>query len=77
LLTGRVLQYFRPAVLGYDPLPEGASLPERLKSYRRRRGLSQRALALELDLDPETLKKVETGRRVVARVWELVEEMLG
>ena len=48
--------------LGFMPFSIGASFPERLKSYRMCRGLSQRALALQFGVDEGTLCKWESGR---------------
>lgn len=48
--------------LGYDPNPAPRSLPERLRAARRVSGLSQKALALRLGLDPSTVRAWEGGR---------------
>jgi len=56
---------YMPAInqfLDYDPLPLAHSLPERLVAVRRRLGLSQRKMALELGVDPATLMGWEAGR---------------
>ena len=48
------------AFLGYDPYCiRSHSLGERLREYRRRMGLSQKALAHRLGVDPSTLGKWE------------------
>jgi transcriptional regulator with XRE-family HTH domain len=48
--------------LGYDPIPEPESFPERLKVYRLRLGSSQRKLAARFGIDPGTIGGWETGR---------------
>ena len=48
--------------LGYDPLPEPTTLPEKVKTHRTRLGLSQRKFAKLLGVDPTTLADWETGR---------------
>ena len=48
--------------LGYDPSPEPATLGEQLLGYRRRHGLSRRALALRLGVDEATLWRWEVDR---------------
>jgi transcriptional regulator with XRE-family HTH domain len=48
--------------LGYDPIPDPPSFPERLATYRRRLGLSQRRLAEKLGVDPTTVRDWEAGR---------------
>jgi transcriptional regulator with XRE-family HTH domain len=47
--------------LGYDPIPEPESFPEKLKAYRLRLGLSQRKLAAKLGIDPSTVQGWEKG----------------
>ena len=72
---------FVPAIiqfLGYDPLPPGNSLPERLASRRRVLGLSQRKMAKRMGVDPDTLQGWEAGQHqptgksldVIARALE-------
>lgn len=48
--------------LGYDPNPIPRTLPERLRAARLALGLSQKALALRLGLDPSTVRAWEAGR---------------
>lgn len=48
--------------LGYDPVPEVTSLPERLRAARRSLGISQRELARRLGFDVKTVRKWEAGR---------------
>lgn len=59
-----VIRYM-PAIvrfLGYDPLPPGDTLPERLRSARRQLGLTQRKMAERLGVDPCTLRDWENER---------------
>lgn len=55
--------------VGYDPRPVPTSLAERLKAHRIGLGLSQRAMAKQLGVDPGTLAKWETGRREPAGAY--------
>ena len=48
--------------LGFNPFPAAASLPDRLKLCRKLLGLTQRAMAWRLGVDPTTLAKWERGR---------------
>jgi transcriptional regulator with XRE-family HTH domain len=48
--------------LGYNPLPVGDGLPERLVAERKALGLSQRKMAAKLGVDPATLMGWEAGR---------------
>jgi DNA-binding transcriptional regulator YiaG len=48
--------------IGYDPISVGERLDEQLLAVRRRRGLSQRALARLLKIDPTTLARWERRR---------------
>jgi len=51
------------AFLGYDPFPETAStLGQKIKQYRRKKGLSIKKLAREMGIDPTTLSRWERGR---------------
>ncbi|MBI1804137.1 MAG: helix-turn-helix transcriptional regulator [Ignavibacteriae bacterium] len=51
--------------LGYDPVPETATtLGQKIKLYRRSRGLSMKKLAKKLGIDPTTLTRWERGRSV-------------
>jgi DNA-binding XRE family transcriptional regulator len=51
------------AFLGFDPNGEPQSIGEKLRAYRRRHGLSRKALALMIPCDEATLWKWEEGRR--------------
>ena len=56
---------YMPAIiqfLGYNPIPPGSSLPERLATSRKALGLSQRKMAVKLGVDPATLMGWEAGR---------------
>ena len=49
--------------LAYTPFEaEAASLGEKIKTYRRVLGLSRKALAEELKIDPTTLARWERGK---------------
>jgi transcriptional regulator with XRE-family HTH domain len=53
----RVLKF-----LGYDPFPVTLSLADKLLAARRTLGLTQKAFAERLGVDPTTLRKWEQGR---------------
>lgn len=68
-------------VLGYVPLPRPASLSEKLRTYRHLKGISGEAFARELGVDPGTLWRWESGRRIPsprlrARVEAIVRPFL-
>jgi site-specific DNA recombinase len=55
---------FMPAIiefLGYNPLPEGTTWAERLVRHRTTLGLSQKAAAGRIGVDPATLARWERG----------------
>ncbi|MCW5982727.1 MAG: helix-turn-helix transcriptional regulator [Bryobacteraceae bacterium] len=57
---------YMPAILrflGYNPLPEGKTLAEKLVRYRTSLGMSQKEAAQEIGVDPGTLAKWERGER--------------
>jgi transcriptional regulator with XRE-family HTH domain len=61
---------YMPAIiefLGYNPLPVGGALPERLAMKRKALGLSKRKMAEMLGLDPATLMGWEAGRHQPTR----------
>jgi transcriptional regulator with XRE-family HTH domain len=64
--------------LGHDPNPAAQSLSERLRKMRKAAGLSQKALALRLGLDPSTVRAWEAGRVGAGhgRVREVLEEFM-
>jgi len=51
------------AFLEYNPLSAGGSVLEKLTEMRRTRGLSQRAMAKRLGIDPCTLRNWENRKR--------------
>src|SRR5262249_49742904 len=48
--------------LGYDPFPVPLSLADKLRDAGRTHGLTQKAFAERLGVDPTTLRKWEQGR---------------
>lgn len=57
---------FAPRVfglLGWDPRPPAVTICDRLKRLREGIGLSQRAMAKRLGINPGTLVRWETGKR--------------
>ncbi len=63
--------------LGYDPLPQPESFPEKLKTHRLRLGLSQRKLAAKLGVDPSTIYHWELGSHKPVEVFcRLLERLL-
>ena len=64
--------------LGYDPSPAPQSLSERLRKARKAAGLSQKALALRMGLDPSTVRAWESGRVGAGheRVREVLEDFM-
>jgi len=69
-----------PAVLrflGYNPLPSGQTLIERLAATRKVLGLSQRELALANGVDEATWRGWEAGQhKPVGKNVELIERFL-
>lgn len=49
--------------LGFNPLPDGETMAERLVNHRKARGLIQKAFAAQLGVDQSTLAKWERGDR--------------
>jgi site-specific DNA recombinase len=50
--------------LGYDPVPdEPKTLGDKLLKYRKKRGLTQKALAREIGIDPATMSRLERNKR--------------
>jgi len=49
--------------LGYNPLPTGETIGERLVSHRKSHGLTQKEFAHELGVDPSTLARWERDER--------------
>jgi transcriptional regulator with XRE-family HTH domain len=57
--------HYIPAILnflGYNPIPQAETLPDRLVSMRKTLGLSQRKMAEKLGVDPATLMGWEAER---------------
>jgi transcriptional regulator with XRE-family HTH domain len=57
--------HFIPAIiqfLGYDPLPPGSSLAQRIATRRQVLGLSQRGMAERMGVNPDTLRGWEAGQ---------------
>ncbi len=57
---------YMPAVirfLGYNPLPQADGLAEQLLRHRTALGLSQKAAAMRIGIDPGTLARWERGER--------------
>ena len=52
------------AFLGYDPTLKPVTLGERLRAYRRRHGMSRKALAAKMEVNEATLWRWESGERV-------------
>lgn len=73
-----MVKYF-PAIitfLGYNPLPRGESIAQKIKYCRQTLGLSLQELATELDIDPGTLSRWELGKREpTGRFLPLVEAL--
>jgi len=65
------------AFLGYEPWPNAATLAERLRAERLRRGLSQKAAALSVGVDPAGWRGWERGARLNASTRVKVDEFLG
>jgi len=77
--TSPALRFIPPLAgfLGYLPLPTGETLAEQLVAYRTARGLSQKATARLLGIDPGTLSRWERGLRVpVGRYVRLLDAFL-
>ena len=72
---------FVPAIiqfLGYDPFPKGVTFPDRLRAARRSLGLTHRALAMELDVDPSTVLNWERGRHTPpVAYWPRLQQLVG
>ena len=63
--------------LGYVPFSMGEAFPEKLKAYRMMKGLTQRQLATDLDVDPTTVGAWETGTsKPMPKTRERVEQAI-
>ncbi|MBN1568435.1 MAG: transcriptional regulator, partial [Acidobacteria bacterium] len=74
------IRFIAPIIefLGYDPLPQPKSFPERLKNYRLKQGLSQRKLAAKLGIDPSTIGNWECWKhRPTKKSQKLIDGFLG
>ncbi len=70
---GRVIEF-----LGYDPIPCGETVAERIRAKRRQMGWSQRELAAALGVDPCTVKDWEAGRTIMVKAHRaLIARLLG
>lgn len=49
--------------LGFNPIPEGDSLAQRLVNHRKARGITQSQFASQIGVDPGTLARWERGER--------------
>lgn len=61
--TEPVAAQFKPVVvfLGYDPIPEPQTLPERLEAKQQRLGVSLAQVARHLGWDPGSLRRYLDG----------------
>ena len=50
--------------LGFNPLPEGDNLGEKLVNHRMARGLTQKQFAAQIGVDPSTLARWERDERM-------------
>jgi len=65
-------------ILGFIPFEIGESLPERLRAYRRIRGISQGMLAREIGVNESTIHGWETGTHAPSpAVRPRLDELLG
>jgi transcriptional regulator with XRE-family HTH domain len=63
--------------LGFDWRDSGETFGERLRAVRTRRGLSIRAAAVEIGVDPATLRRCETNIGTLSRsVKERIESWI-
>jgi transcriptional regulator with XRE-family HTH domain len=73
--------YRLPAIirfLGYNPLPEPRTVPERLVAKRLERGWSRKFAARDLGIDVSTLRDWEHGKVILFRKHRrLVAQVLG
>jgi len=49
--------------LGFNPLPDGGTVAQRLVNHRKAHGLTQKAFAAQIGVDQGTLAKWERGER--------------
>ena len=55
---GKIIQF-----LGYNPIPTGTTIGERLVAHRKSRGLTQKEFARQIGVNPCTLSRWELGER--------------
>lgn len=70
------------AFLGYDPSPTPKTLGEKIVAWRRRNGISRKALAKQLGIDEATLGRREkdiasTRERKAVELTKFLEEQFG
>jgi len=53
-------------------MPNLDPLVLRLKNFRKRSGMTQREIAFEVELSPQTIKSLELGIRKPGRVSKLI-----
>ena len=74
----RPIHKYMPKViefLSYDPFPEPKRLSDRLKRYRLIHGLTQRQLAKQLRVSPDTIISWENGQNEPAgRSFKMLRE---
>ena len=64
--------------LGYNPFPKAQSLAGRITRYRTSRGMTQKAVAQKLGIDPSALARWERGNRAPTGLYrKLIERLLG
>ena len=49
--------------LGFNPVPKGETLAQRIANHRRAHGITQQEFAEQLGIDPSTLARWERGER--------------
>ncbi|WP_194214595.1 helix-turn-helix domain-containing protein [Kordiimonas pumila] len=59
------------AFLGYDPFPKPKTLGQKIVSWRRRNGVTRKALAKQLGIDEATLEKREKDTAVPKGIMAL------
>lgn len=70
---GRVIKF-----LGYDPLPIGETVADRLRASRRQMGWSQKQLGNALGVDPCTVQGWEAGGTIMMKAHRcLVAKLIG
>ena len=76
---------YYPAIfefLGYDPFPEPKTLGEKIVAWRRRNGITRKALAKQLGIDEAALEKREkdiasTSEEKAIKLTESLEKKFG